>query len=76
MRLRRAAIGVVVELAVAYCGVLAWIYLNQRALEYSGGGKMFALSETALKGATLVSIPRALGRSWQDGVRHRSRAGR
>jgi len=52
------------------------VFVDQRALQYEAGGKMFALSETALKGATLVSIPRALGRSWQDGVRHRSRAGR
>jgi pimeloyl-ACP methyl ester carboxylesterase len=55
--LRRSIVGIVVVLVVAYAGVLAYVYVNQRALQYDMGGKMFALSETGLKHAELVSVP-------------------
>lgn len=62
MRLfRRIVIGVLVLAVLGYCGVLAYIYVNQRALQYDAGGKMFALSETKLQHAELVSIPTADG---------------
>ena len=57
----RIALGVVVLAVVAYAGVLAYIYINQRSLQYDLGGRLFALSETTLKGAELVSIPTADG---------------
>jgi fermentation-respiration switch protein FrsA (DUF1100 family) len=59
--LRRGAIAVLVVVILAYAGVLGWVYVNQRSLQYGAGGKMFALSETKLKGATLVSIPLGSG---------------
>jgi uncharacterized protein len=53
----RGLLGLAIVIVLAYGGLLGWVYANQRALQYTGGGRMFALSETALKGATLVSIP-------------------
>jgi pimeloyl-ACP methyl ester carboxylesterase len=53
----RILAGIVLVLALAYGGVLVWISLNQRSLQYDAGGKMFALSETKLQHAELVSIP-------------------
>jgi pimeloyl-ACP methyl ester carboxylesterase len=53
----RILAGIVVVLVLAYGGVLGWIYVNQRSLQYDPGGKMFALSETKLQRAELVSIP-------------------
>jgi pimeloyl-ACP methyl ester carboxylesterase len=57
----RGLAAVAVVLVVAYAGVLVYIYVKQRDLQYEAGGKMFALSETALKHAELVSIPSADG---------------
>ena len=54
---RRIAIGVLVLAVLGYCGVLAYIYVNQRSLQYDAGGKMYALGETKLQHAELVSIP-------------------
>jgi fermentation-respiration switch protein FrsA (DUF1100 family) len=61
--LRRIAIGVVVLAVVAYLGVLGFVYVNQRGLEYAPGGDVLALQATALTGATAVSIPTADGAS-------------
>lgn len=58
---RRLAIAVLVLAVLAYGGVLGWIYLNQRNLQYDAGGKMYALSETGLHRAEVVSIPTADG---------------
>lgn len=59
--LRRGLIGVVVLAVAGYAAVLAYIYTHQRELQYEAGGKMYALSETKLQHAELVSIPTADG---------------
>jgi fermentation-respiration switch protein FrsA (DUF1100 family) len=59
--IRRLLIGLVAIALVAYVGVLGYIYLNQRALEYDTTGRMFELSETKLTNAQLVSIPSSDG---------------
>jgi fermentation-respiration switch protein FrsA (DUF1100 family) len=53
----RILAGIVVVLVLAYGGVLAWIYTNQRALQYDAGGTLLDLSQTKLTQAQLVSIP-------------------
>lgn len=53
----RILAGIVVVLLLAYGGVLGWIYLNQRSLQYDPSGKMFGLGETRLQHAELVGIP-------------------
>jgi dipeptidyl aminopeptidase/acylaminoacyl peptidase len=59
--LRRALITVVVLAVAGYTAVLGYIYTHQRELQYDAGGKMYALSETKLQHAELVSIPTADG---------------
>src|SRR4051794_14348682 len=59
--LRRIVVGIVVVLVVAYVAVLAYVFVKQRDLQYDKGGRMFALSETTLKTAEVVSIPSADG---------------
>ena len=58
---KRIAVGVVVVGVLAYLGVLAGLYFLQRDFQYDRSGRMFALSETLLTGAELVSIPSADG---------------
>jgi uncharacterized protein len=53
---KRIAIGLVATAAVLYAVVFATVYLLQRDLQYDRSGRMFALSETKLSGAELVSI--------------------
>lgn len=53
---RRAAIGIVTVLALAYVMVLGAMYLFQRDFQYDRSGRMFELSETKLDNAELVSI--------------------
>ncbi|MEO8758236.1 MAG: alpha/beta hydrolase [Devosia sp.] len=48
--------GIVLVVVLAYAGLLAYISINQRTLQYEAGGKMFELSETKLQHAALVSI--------------------
>ena len=59
--LRRGVIAVVVLAVAGYAAVLGYIYAHQRELQYEAGGKMYALSETKLQRAELVSIPTADG---------------
>lgn len=54
--LRRIAIGVLAVGALAYVGVLVALYVLQRDFQYDRSGRMFALSETQLGSAELVSI--------------------
>lgn len=58
---KRVAIGVVAVAVLAYGAVLAGMYFLQRDFQYDRSGRMFALSETALKDAELISIPSADG---------------
>ncbi len=54
----RIVLGVVVLAVVGYGGVLAYVYFNQRSLQYGGlDEKLLPLSATALKRAVLVGIP-------------------
>lgn len=57
----RIVAGVVLLAVVAYAGIVAWVYFNQRSLQYDQSGRMFLLSETKLQHAELVSIPTADG---------------
>lgn len=53
----RLLVGIVVLVGLAYAGVLVYVYANQRSLQYVAGGRLYALSETTLKGAEVVNIP-------------------
>ncbi len=53
---KRVAIGAAIVVVVAYLGVLGGMYFLQRDFQYDRSGRMFALSETKLTGAALVSI--------------------
>jgi hypothetical protein len=55
--IKRIAVGVVVVGVLAYLGVMAGLYFLQRDFQYDRSGRMFALSETRLVNAELVSIP-------------------
>src|SRR5690606_4073263 len=53
---RRIGLRVVVVGVLAYLGVLGGMYFLQRDFQYDRSGRMFALSETKLTDAELVSI--------------------
>ncbi len=56
--LRRILIGIIVLIAIAYAAALAYMYFNQRALQYDPeDGEVVALADTTLSGAQAVSIP-------------------
>lgn len=59
--MRRVAIGLVAIAALAYVLVLGAMYFFQRDFQYDRSGRMFALSETRLGAAQLVSIPASDG---------------
>jgi fermentation-respiration switch protein FrsA (DUF1100 family) len=54
--LARLLLALLVLVVVGYVGVIAYMYFNQRALQYSARGEVFTLSDTALTGATDVAI--------------------
>lgn len=60
-RLKRIAFGVGIVAVLAYLLALGGMYLFQRSFQYDRGGRLFALSETRLSGAELLSIPSADG---------------
>lgn len=49
-------VGVMV-LAIGYAGVVGYMYVNQRALQYDPEGPVIALTDTTLSGAAAVAIP-------------------
>ena len=55
--LRRILLGIVAVVIVAYGGVLAYIFVNQRSLQYDVEGKFLDLGETRLTSAEVVEIP-------------------
>ncbi len=55
--LRRLLVSATVLLAVVYVGVIGYMYVNQRALQYDAGGAVTALTDTALTGAEAIAIP-------------------
>ena len=71
--LRRILLTLVVVLALAYAGVVAYMYLNQRALQYSPAGEVVALANAGLPNAELVAI--ASGDGTANGWYQAPRAG-
>lgn len=55
--LRRIMLALGLLLVVAYGGVLAYMYINQRALQYEAEGPITALADSGLTAAQDVSIP-------------------
>lgn len=62
--LRRILLVLVILLVVAYAGVIGYMYVNQRALQYDAEGPVTALAETTLTGAQDIAVPSG------DGVVH------
>lgn len=54
--LRRVLIAIVLVAILAYAGVVGYMYVNQRALQYAPAGPVLALSETALTGAEDIAL--------------------
>jgi uncharacterized protein len=54
--LRRLLVALLALVVLLYAGVVAYMYFNQRALQYSAVGEVFALETTALSGAQEVAI--------------------
>ena len=54
--LRRLLIALIVLVVLGYAGVVAYMYVNQRALQYSAQGPVFSLADTLLTGAEDVAI--------------------
>lgn len=55
--LRNILIAIVLLAVVAYLGIIAYMFFNQRALQYSAQGEITALADTGLTGAEEVAIP-------------------
>ncbi|WEJ32874.1 alpha/beta hydrolase [Devosia sp. SD17-2] len=55
--LRRGLYALVILVALAYAGAIAYMYFNQRALQYSPAGEIIPLSATTLTDAEEVKIP-------------------
>jgi len=55
--LRRIAIALLVLVVVAYIGAVAYMYFNQRALQYDAKGEITALADTALADAEDIAVP-------------------
>lgn len=54
--LRRLLLALLVLVVIGYGGVVAYMYANQRALQYNAIGEVYALESTALPGAGDVAI--------------------
>lgn len=55
--LRRILLSVVILVGILYVGVVTYMYVNQRNLQYNAQGPIVALADTALRGAEQVAIP-------------------
>lgn len=53
----RILVGIVIVLMIAYAGVVGYMYVNQRALQYDAKGEITALADTTLTAAEAVAIP-------------------
>lgn len=62
--LRSALLVVLVLLLVGYAGVVGYMYVNQRALQYDGQGPMTSLADANLPDAEDIAVPSG------DGVVH------
>ncbi|NGP19333.1 alpha/beta hydrolase family protein [Devosia aurantiaca] len=54
--LRRGLVALVLLLVVAYAGIVGYMFVNQRALQYDATGDVTALTSTLLSGAEQVTI--------------------
>ena len=54
--LRRLLLALLVFIVAGYAGVVGYMFINQRALQYDARGEVFALGNTALTGARDVLI--------------------
>lgn len=54
--LRRILVAALVLVALLYGGVVAYMYFNQRALQYSATGDVIALADTGLDAAQAIAI--------------------
>lgn len=54
--IRRLLLALLVLIVAGYAGVVGYMYLNQRALQYDAQGEVFALGNTTLTGARDVLI--------------------
>jgi fermentation-respiration switch protein FrsA (DUF1100 family) len=61
--LRQILIGLAVFVVVAYLGIIAYLYVFQRDIQYDRSGTLLDLSETLLTDAALVTIPSPDGSS-------------
>ncbi|MBU1306722.1 MAG: alpha/beta hydrolase [Alphaproteobacteria bacterium] len=57
MKLQRLLLAMGLVLVIAYGGVVGYMYVNQRALQYEPQGVITALADTPLTGARTVAIP-------------------
>lgn len=55
--LRRTLFALALLLVVLYAGAVAYMYFNQRALQYNAEGPITALAETGLAGAEEIAVP-------------------
>lgn len=55
--LRRILVSVVILSVVLYGGVVSYMYLNQRGLQYNAAGPITALADAGLPGAEAVAVP-------------------
>lgn len=53
----RVLAGLVLLLVLAYAGVVGYMYVNQRALQYEAQGEITPLAQTKLTGAAEIVIP-------------------
>ena len=54
--IRRLLVTLIVIVVLGYGGVIAYMFVNQRALQYDAQGKVFTLAETGLTAASDVII--------------------
>jgi fermentation-respiration switch protein FrsA (DUF1100 family) len=57
----RVLLALVLLLVVAYGGVVGYMYLNQRALQYDATGEITAIADAGISGAEAVAIPVGAG---------------
>lgn len=55
--LRRILLGLVVLVVLGYAGVVGYMYVNQRALQYDGTGEVINLADAALPEAEDIAVP-------------------
>lgn len=55
--LRRILVALVVLVAIAYAGIVGYMFINQRALQYNATGSITTLAEAALSNAEQLKLP-------------------